>query len=295
MVALFSFKTRDDFELWLFHMDDRLGWLLEYVPKDVSQSFDCTPASLDVFEDWLKEEFPDPGSDRSHEALRLWDAAGCYLGETMRKNLGGVWTVNLTDPKDVYFRLPVVMGIAPIRYTELPWATMGGAARGTTKNTFRSILEARLDQLKNVYRGKVYHVAIISREEFDAWILDMDEALKHFMDQLPPTLGAALDYSTESLTELEKWIVARCKDSMDILNSKYPEISDGAARYIGEVIRRHTGGYWDIVTDKPIKYNRWPIIRGPKTNRFVTCPVWLTVSCKPKRTYLRAAVEKLIA
>jgi hypothetical protein len=99
---------RDDFEYWLFKMDDRLEALFNTVPENVAADLDYSPPSLSTLEQWLLSAFPDVESILADEHQELLDDLSRYVGETVRKALGGKWNIDLERPENAYFQIPVV-------------------------------------------------------------------------------------------------------------------------------------------------------------------------------------------
>ncbi len=101
-------SKRDDFEQWLFEMDDRLDAFVKALPTDISTNMDYSAKSLSILEGWLMTRY-ESVNDILKEAEKLMlDMASRYVGETLRKNLGGVWNIDLRNKKNVFYRLPVI-------------------------------------------------------------------------------------------------------------------------------------------------------------------------------------------
>ncbi len=100
--------TRDDFEYWLFVMDDKLGLLFGNLPVEVSGNLDYSVTSLTLLENWLLKSYPSVGDILKETEKDILDQLSRYVGETIRKNLGGIWNIDLIDKKNAYFGIPVV-------------------------------------------------------------------------------------------------------------------------------------------------------------------------------------------
>ena len=100
--------TRDDFEHWLFEMDDRLGDLVNALPADVSAKMDYSADSLSLLEGWLLENYRSSDDILQEPHKRTLDMLARYVGETFRKALGGIWSIDLENRRSVYYRMPVV-------------------------------------------------------------------------------------------------------------------------------------------------------------------------------------------
>lgn len=102
-------KRRDGFEAWLMEFDRFLADWMESLPGDVAKRLDYSIDALLPFEAWLLERYPDVAAIRADSEDAVHNAASIYLGETVRKQVGGTWSIELDDPDNVYFRLPIFM------------------------------------------------------------------------------------------------------------------------------------------------------------------------------------------
>jgi hypothetical protein len=99
--------SRQEYEEWLASMDFSLDQLRQNVPSNVAKALDHTARSLSVLEGWMLANFSSL-DDIMRSDKYLIDRISCYLGETIRKATGGIWTINLSNREDVYYGLPVV-------------------------------------------------------------------------------------------------------------------------------------------------------------------------------------------
>ena len=117
-------RQRDQFEHWLFAMDDILEDFIANFPGD-KQSLDYSPESLKVVEQWLMDSFATI-EDAEEEAGKIpLDRAARYIGETYRRNLGGKWNLHLKNPKYVHYGIPELIDMAhvPVKVCPLFEAT----------------------------------------------------------------------------------------------------------------------------------------------------------------------------
>lgn len=98
----------DDFDAWLVAMDDKLEQLMDELPVEVSEALDYSPASLSVLEGWLLQNFATMEAVVEKDRYLL-DRLSCYVGETYRRALGGQWTVDFSDPDNVFCGLPILV------------------------------------------------------------------------------------------------------------------------------------------------------------------------------------------
>jgi hypothetical protein len=130
--------SRDDFDMWVFHMDDALTEFFDRLPAELRQHLDYSPESLDVLEAWLLEHYSGPQALMVPTESTMLDGVARYIGETFRRTAGGHWTIDLEDQKNAYFGLPVLTGYrAPIAPISLATA----ATHRRTGKYLRSVLE----------------------------------------------------------------------------------------------------------------------------------------------------------
>jgi hypothetical protein len=136
--------------------------------------------------------------------------------------------------------------------------------------------------------------ALTTRDDFEYWIVDMDDALNRFMQILPEPLREKLNYSPASLDYLEAWILDCYPNTSAMLENSQSQIVDGAARYIGETFRRAIGGYWDIRLDDPnTAFFGVPILIGFEERSTPIAPLALATASADRRTgnFIRSVLE----
>ncbi len=111
-------STRDDFEFWLCNVPDRLAWLEKQLPIGDENRLDYSHRSLNWLEEWLFERYRTVSDITEESEKVMLDALGIYAGECIRREHGGLWDINVTDKKNVFFGVPVVQ--KPGRWVECP-------------------------------------------------------------------------------------------------------------------------------------------------------------------------------
>ncbi len=133
-----------------------------------------------------------------------------------------------------------------------------------------------------------------SRDSFEEWLFYMDDAIDRFLQNLPDDTRAKLDYSIGSMDTLEDWMLRRYPSPEAALAPEEKEYIDGAARYVGETIRKMANAIWSIeLKNKRDAYFQLPII-VPRAGKGVLCCPHTTVSaCLDRRQpgWLRGVVE----
>jgi hypothetical protein len=134
-------KRREDFEEWLFEMDDALEQFVESIGEPTRSQLDLSPASLDVLEAWVLERYGSPVELMKPEAKQVLDGLARYIGETFRKQIGGRWQIRLDDPKYAFFGLPELTGFSE-RPTPVCPHSLATATTDRRNGTYlRTILE----------------------------------------------------------------------------------------------------------------------------------------------------------
>lgn len=122
-------------------------------------------------------------------------------------------------------------------------------------------------------------------DQFQAWLMEMDDAISAFRRTLPKAISDKLDFSAGSLGVLEKLILDTYPD---VAAAKAPAESrrlDGMARYLGEVFRKHFGGKWKIDhSDRKNAFYGVPQLAGMKSQNVQFCPLALVTASTQRRT-----------
>ena len=115
-------SDEDKFQYWLVEMDFAIDALQEIFAVEGMGDLDYSSESLDVLESWLLSKYSNLDSTRNSEGNKILDMSARYVGETLRKNFGGVWSLNTTDPKNVYYGIPELKGVKNQRVQLCPLA-----------------------------------------------------------------------------------------------------------------------------------------------------------------------------
>ncbi len=111
-------------------------------------------------------------------------------------------------------------------------------------------------------------------EDFAAWLAFMDQAMFDFQYGIASAgLSKQLDFSLESLRELEKWLHETFNAGEDVPDKKLDRIS----RYVGEVICRNgVGMRWSVnFADQKLAYCGLPTVTN---GVLVDCPARLVTA-----------------
>ena len=107
-------QAAEVFDDFLIAMDDQLEWLIEEAKKHkiALTNSPNTPELLEKSFDLISEEL------NEEDIEKLIVIFGRYLGEFIRLNYDGKWTLPLKDKKNVNFNTPVITGHSPIEGLE---------------------------------------------------------------------------------------------------------------------------------------------------------------------------------
>lgn len=104
-----ALTDREDFEHWLMSIDGFLADLFASLPDETRRKLDFSPESLNVVEAWILAQYPSSDAMVRSDASRTVNALACYVGETIRKGLGGKWDIDLSDPDSAFFAVPIIV------------------------------------------------------------------------------------------------------------------------------------------------------------------------------------------
>jgi hypothetical protein len=135
-----------------------------------------------------------------------------------------------------------------------------------------------------------------SQDDFEGWLMFMDDTIQQLFDELPQDVSQRLDFTPESLETLEKWLLSKYPSPAAILQPSENWLLDRLARYVGETIRRTAGGEWSIELNNPsIVFYRLPVIRRVEGGGYADCPAALITASLDRRrgNYIRTIVQNI--
>lgn len=99
----------EEFEHWLFYMDDALLEFQKMVPEPLMNKLDYSIGSLDQLEDWMLKTFDNPNMLLEESNKVIQDRISRYIGETYRKILNAQWSIRVDDPDFAFYGLPIIV------------------------------------------------------------------------------------------------------------------------------------------------------------------------------------------
>src|SRR5262245_23321347 len=145
--------------------------------------------------------------------------------------------------------------LSVMRITADWWSEGGAMDRPSTGNIHRqrkrtSLMKADVDR-------------------FDGFVFEMSEVLDTFTQEADQ-VGFRLDYSLDSLTTLERYLL-ECLSTVDGPSTL---MKNRAARYLGEVFRRTYGGTWKLCDGGPkYLFHGLPVIAEYARVDVEFCPI----------------------
>jgi hypothetical protein len=98
------------FQAWLGYMDSALASFKLELPVELRSKLDYSVASLDALEEWLLQRYTSISDIKAKSESLFLDGSARYVGEVFRGVTRSEWSIQLDDPKRVYFGLPVLLG-----------------------------------------------------------------------------------------------------------------------------------------------------------------------------------------
>lgn len=140
--------TNDDFQLWIFNMDDRLEWLRKTLPAELIGRLDYSVESLALLESWILQRYESIEDIKQATEIQLTDALASYVGETFRKQIGGHWDIDLENKQNAYYGLPVITGFEEKPTPVCPLTLVTASTDRRTGTFISGVLERLVKKLK---------------------------------------------------------------------------------------------------------------------------------------------------
>lgn len=118
-----------------------------------------------------------------------------------------------------------------------------------------------------------------TQEDFQEWIFQIGFKMNYFTREFAEKEGLNLDYSMQSLDDLEAQILAHYEDHHALIADR--KMLDYLTVYIGETFRKHLGGKWYIdLKNKKNAYYSMPVLTDPSYRGVVyKAPLTYATAC----------------
>lgn len=142
--------TNNDFQLWMFHMDDRLEQFSQSLPSALAAKLNYSPGSLVHLEEWILQRYAASEEIIHQKEAKTADGLARYVGETFRKQLGGYWNIELENIRNAYYGVPVITGFEEKPTPVCPLMMVSASTDRRTGVFLQSILENCITRLPNL-------------------------------------------------------------------------------------------------------------------------------------------------
>lgn len=142
-------NQKEDFEYWLFEMDEAIQEFKNKLDQSISSRLDFTLESLDILESWILKQYNSPKDILEREEMETLDGLARYVGETYRKLIGGYWEIRFDDPKYAFYGLPQLTGFCEKATPICPHSLLTAAIDRRKGIYIRTILENTKNRLNS--------------------------------------------------------------------------------------------------------------------------------------------------
>jgi hypothetical protein len=162
-----------------------------------------------------------------------------YLGETLRKQVGGKWDF-CKNPKDINYGKPCLSQIPklPKTYCFYPLVAVAGYRSSRRPGWLRKMVERNDIELM---RKRFAHFLVQASNEL--------EGLSFYIKSLALPNALSLDYSFESLDGIEQILAMALDGSVTPPTTGIEGLVGQISLYMGEIYRRHVAGEWQLCED----------------------------------------------
>ena len=101
-------ERKENFIEWVTSMPDRIIEFKKKLPREIRDSLDRSPESLEILENCMIQNFSikDIQNPQSRDSI---DGFMTYTGDVFQKNLPNIkWSIDLEDESNISFALPVI-------------------------------------------------------------------------------------------------------------------------------------------------------------------------------------------
>lgn len=138
-------QREEDFQKWLFDMDNVLEEFINIFKKDENINLDFSLYSLDKVENWILNNFDSKEDLLKSKNKYLLNMIAVYIGETFRKNIDGKWKLDIDNEKSAYFKLPILTDSPNINSPIAPHTLATACISRDRGNYISTILKNKFD------------------------------------------------------------------------------------------------------------------------------------------------------
>ncbi|PTM54781.1 hypothetical protein [Desmospora activa] len=259
------------FRFWLSEMDNQLQMLRVQLPAEVGTRLDFSVESLLALEKWMLANF------NTHQEMNAdqKDQLARYTGEVLRKGLNGFWGLE-TREDHMFYLIPHVYpaAVCPLRLV----TTAVSRNRG---NFLHNMINRKLETVnrKEEQEGLNYDP---NHPELQSFLAKRDRELQWFFSSIPAEIAQQLDFSPQSLSVLEQWMLNRYPDA-ESTKEDYKWM-EPIQVYLGETFRKELGGQWFYCAEEEHPFAGFHILDAFYDHPDPLFPGDLIITCLMRRT-----------
>jgi hypothetical protein len=249
-------KAEDPLAAWLDTIYFKILRLQDVeLPDDADLRLDYSGGSLRQLERLVLDRFGEPGDVSFFEERGFVEGVATYLGESLMRLAGGSWGWTAgDDPEGFPDGMPLVRPDAALRLDPVsPVHLMRDAVHGRDGARFTAVYgawERAVEQAKQAqpsWRPHKEPTTLDSPEPasdyLTEWLRRRDIAFPDWIAAYAP--DGAWDFSPDSLAALAELLRRVTPTKAELYDPANRDFVDGAAWYLGEVMRRGMGGRWN--------------------------------------------------
>ena len=108
----------------------------------IREKLDFSPESLLIVEKYILDTYDSMDAILADDQSEALNGLSIYVGQTFRKNLGGIWTIDFEDEDDADYGLPIISGFGEYEESTAPLTLVTASLDRRQSDYLMSIFEA---------------------------------------------------------------------------------------------------------------------------------------------------------
>jgi hypothetical protein len=212
-------------------------------------SLDYSAASLRAVEGHVIDRLDGPDDLADPGEQRFVDGVVAYVGETLMRRGGGAWIWPESAPHPPLVRPDDLLGLAPVS----PRALILAALRAEDGERFSTVYHRWERAVRRVRQDRPTWRPVKEPTSADppdpdsprltAWLAERARTFDRWVATYAPE--GRWDFTADSLPALEELVRRVTPTPEELHDPSHRDFVEGAAWYLGEVLRRGLGGRWN--------------------------------------------------
>ncbi|MFJ1435833.1 hypothetical protein ACILFN_10895 [Capnocytophaga canimorsus] len=261
-------ELEDKFENFIFNIDNYVE-SIQNKAKSQGLDFDLSIKSVDLIEKYIVNNDITIENDDYNDL-------SAYLGEVVRRNFQNAqWKCNLDKVNNsIYYGFPVIEGHSTEGILLSPFHLIKAFILRKKERLLLGAIENQINpelidwsdfptEKQTDPICKKRNIMSYTQDNFQDWIFYIDDKMDDFTQNFAQQHHLILDYSIQSLDDLEQWIFTNFENNTLLIENA--KLLDLLTIYIGETFRKHIGGKWVMDTEnKKNAYYMLPVLTDKK-------------------------------